>query len=86
MEYNSIHVGRMVVGEMLRQEKKASWLAREVNRERSSVYKMFARNSLDVEMLIRISVLLHHDFFKDISERVFGSQTVVEKKKEKYKK
>lgn len=74
MEYKSIHVGRMVVIEMLRQEKKASWLAREVNRERSSVYKMFTRQSLDVDMLIQISVLLKHDFFKDISERVFGSQ------------
>ncbi len=74
MEYKSILVGRMVVIEMLRQEKKASWLAREVNRERSSIYKMFGRDSLDVNMLIQISLLLKHDFFKDISERVFGSQ------------
>ena len=81
MEYKSIHVGRMVVIEMLRQEKKASWLAREVNRERSSVYKMFARNSLDVGMLIQISLLLNHDFFKDISERVFGAQQMENKVK-----
>lgn len=74
MESKSIHVGRMLEKEMLRQEKKVTWLAREVNREKSSIYKMFARNTLDVWMLIRISQLLKHDFFKDISTKVFGEQ------------
>ncbi|MBR4390541.1 MAG: hypothetical protein IKT08_00330 [Bacteroidales bacterium] len=74
MESKSIHVGHMLELEMLRQDKKVAWLAREVNREKSSIYKMFARNSLDVWMLIRISQLLKHDFFKDISTTVFGEQ------------
>lgn len=71
MESKTIHVGQMIEREMLRQEKSTHWLAHEINRERSSIYKIYHRESVDVNMLIQISVLLNHDFFKDLSERVF---------------
>ncbi len=74
MESKAIHVGRMIEQEMLRQEKSTHWLAHEINHERSSVYKIYHRESLDVKLLIRISRLLNHDFFKDMSEIVFDSE------------
>ena len=71
IEMKAIHVGQMIEQEMLRQEKSTHWLANEINRERSSVYKIYHRESVDVTMLIRISVILNHDFFKDLSRQVF---------------
>ncbi len=67
MVSKKIHVGQMIESELRRQEKTVAWLARSICHERSSVYKIFARKSLDVHLLLRISVLLNHDFFMDIS-------------------
>ena len=78
MESKTIHVGQMIEREMERQEKSTHWLAQDINRERSTIYKIYHRESVDVYMLARISVLLNHDFFKDLSEKVFDYRNNVE--------
>ena len=70
MENKVIHVGQMIEAELRRQDKTVSWLARSICHERSSVYKIFSRKSLDVYLLLRISLLLNHDFFLDISSAI----------------
>ena len=62
----------MIEREMLRQEKSTHWLAQEIHHERSSIYKIYHRESLDVKLLMRISLLLNHDFFEDMSKIVFS--------------
>lgn len=57
----------MIEAELRRQDKTVSWLARSICHERSSIYKIFSRKSVDVHLLLRISMLLNHDFFLDIS-------------------
>lgn len=57
----------MIKKELKAQGRTVVWLARTINMERSSIYKIFERNSLDVALLVRISLVMNHDFFQDIS-------------------
>lgn len=67
---DNLHIGNLVKKELLRQERTVSWLARKLCCDRSNVYKIFLRPTIDSELLFRISVILHHDFFKDYSQLV----------------
>lgn len=60
----------MVKRELKAQGRTVVWLARTINMERSSVYKIFERNTLDVGLLIRISLVMDHDFFQDVSNKI----------------
>ena len=60
----------MIKRELRAQGRSVSWLARTIKMERSSIYKIFERNSLDVALLIKISVIMDHDFFVDVSKKM----------------
>ena len=60
----------MIKRELKAQGRSVSWLARTIKMERSSIYKIFERNSLDVALLIKISVVMDHDFFADVSDKM----------------
>lgn len=64
----NLHIGHMIQAEMERQGRSASWLARAIFCERSNVYKLFNRESIPVDQLIRISEILDHDFLQDCYE------------------
>ncbi len=53
--------------ELERQERGISWFARKIGCDRSTVYRIFQKNSIDTQLLKRISVILNHDFFADLS-------------------
>lgn len=63
-----IHVGSLVKLELRKQGYSVTWLARQLHKERSGVYKMLSRKSLDISTLMMVSVVLNHDFFADISK------------------
>lgn len=44
--------------------------ARLLNCDRTNIYKIYSRPSIDTDLLLRINAALSHDFFKDISEKV----------------
>lgn len=46
----------------------ASWLAGQVPCERSNAYNIFRRQGMSVDLLFRLSVVLDHDFFGELSE------------------
>ena len=58
----------MIRAELKAQGRSIAWFADAIHRDYSDVFKMFKRNSIDLDMLIRISKLLNHDFLRDISE------------------
>lgn len=70
MDNQTIHLGNMIKRELKSQGRSVSWLARIIRMERSSIYKIFERNSLDVALLIRISIVMDHDFFADVSKKM----------------
>lgn len=41
--------------------------AKSINTTRSNAYKIFNKNSIDIEQLRRISIVLRHNFFEDLA-------------------
>ncbi len=48
-------------------ERTPGWLAKKINCDRTNVYKIFQRPSIDTELLSRISKALDYDFFLELS-------------------
>ena len=65
-----VHIGKIIQEELERQGRSASWLAREIYCEKSNIYKLFRRKSVDLEQLMRISEVLHHNFLRDCYEEI----------------
>lgn len=63
-----IHIGQMIQAEMNRQGRTVNWLAKEICCEKSNVYKMFRRKSLDLDQLMKICDVLKYNFLKDCYE------------------
>lgn len=58
-----IHIGQLIKQELDRQERTPTWLARKINCERPNVYYIFSQQSINTDLLLRISRALNHDFF-----------------------
>lgn len=63
-------IGILIKEELERQERSVSWFARKLSCDRSNVYRLFQKENIDTGLLTRISLLLNHDFFADLSENI----------------
>lgn len=63
-------IGTMIKEELERQERTVSWLARKLNCDRSNIYRLFQKHSIDTALLQRLSVILGRDFFQDLSNNL----------------
>lgn len=63
-----MHICRSIKEELERQDKSVVWLARQLAYSRTNIYKIFERASIDTSVLMRISQVLHVDFFRLYSE------------------
>ncbi len=62
-----VPIGQLIKSELERQERSVSWFARHLSCDRSNVYRIFSKDNIDTELLVRASIILGHDFFADIS-------------------
>ena len=53
MNYNDIHIGSRIQQVMKDQGRNVSWFAKQICFERSNVYKMFKRKSIDTDLLTK---------------------------------
>lgn len=58
-----IHIGQLIEQQIHEQERSATWLAKKLYCDRTNVYSIFKRKSLDTELLLRISRILNFNFF-----------------------
>lgn len=58
-----ILIGQLIEKELHRQERTTVWFARKLGCNRTNAYKIFKRTSIDTDLLMRISLILNHDFF-----------------------
>ena len=65
---NNFHIGQKIREVMREKQFTATLLAEKINTTRTNMHKIMRKTNLDIELLMRISVALDHDFFKDISE------------------
>lgn len=63
-------IGELIKEELKRQERSISWFARQLSCDRSNVYRILQKNSIDTNMLARISTILNHNFFEDLSKNI----------------
>lgn len=63
-------IGQLIKDEMKAQERSVAWLARKLCIDRSNVYRLFLKNSIDTDLLARICVVLNKDFFAILSQRI----------------
>lgn len=65
---NDVHIGSMIKQELQKQGRTVNWFANEIYCEKSNVYKMFRRKSIDLLQLMKISEVLGHNFLRDCYE------------------
>ena len=63
-------IGTLIRSELLKQERSVTWFARKLSCDRSNVYRLFQKHSIDTALLQRISVILANNFFNDLSENL----------------
>ncbi|MBO4738587.1 MAG: XRE family transcriptional regulator [Bacteroidales bacterium] len=63
-----MHIGQRVKEVVTQQGRSVSWLAKQIHCDRTNVYLIFKRASIDTDLLQRLSVVLEYDFFQDLSE------------------
>lgn len=59
-----IHIGNIIKKEFDAQGLSASWFAKQLCCDRTNIYSIFKRESIDTILLVKISTILKHDFFK----------------------
>lgn len=65
-----IFIGKIIEEELRNQERSVVWLSRKLNCNRTNVYKIFHRASIDTELLLKISNILNRDFFAYYTSRL----------------
>jgi len=65
-----IHIGEIIKNKMEVEGKKVSWLAKNINCHRNSVYRIYNQEHLYSELLLKISVILQYNFFSHYCEHV----------------
>ena len=65
-----MHIGKLIKQQVEEQGKTVVWFAQQLSYSRTNVYKIYEKSSIDTDVLMRISLVLHYDFFKLYSERL----------------
>lgn len=65
-----MHIGQQIEKIFREQGRKVSWFADKLCCDRRNIYKIFERESIDTALLVRISIVLDHDFLKDLSDKL----------------
>lgn len=63
-----MHIGKRLQEVLEEKGLTVGWLADQLPCERSNVYNMFHRHNIGVGLVMRLSRLLNHDFFIELSE------------------
>ena len=66
----SLHIGNMIKAELKAQGRTITWFAHAIHTDRRNVYKILNKETIDLNLLIRISKLLHHNFLCDLSNTI----------------
>ena len=65
-----IHIGSIIKKRFDEQGLSVSWFAKQLCCDRTNVYSIFKRESIDTALLVKISLILKHDFFKYYSNDI----------------
>lgn len=63
----NFHIGQMIRRELDKQGRKMTWFAAQIHCDVSNAYKILKRKNIDLELLVRISQVLDHNFLAEVS-------------------
>ena len=66
-DISTLHIGSLIREQMTRKGIKVSWLAQQLGCHRNNIYLIFSRPWIDTNTLMKISQILQHNFFEDLS-------------------
>jgi plasmid maintenance system antidote protein VapI len=66
---NDIHIGQLIKAKLTESNISITEFARRIHCERSNVYSIFKRKSIDIELLILISKSLNFDFIHEYYQK-----------------
>ena len=70
LPHTMIHIGQLIKTELEHQERTPTWLAKKINCDRTNIYRIFDRESIDTALLSRISTALNRNFFEELSQQL----------------
>lgn len=62
------HLGTLIRQELEKQQRTVTWLAKQINVDRTVCYDIFKRRYINIEQLESLSKVLKHNFFIDLAE------------------
>ncbi len=65
---SDFHLGRLIREELNRQKRSVTWLAEQINCDRTNCYLIFEKKYIDIPLLMRISCALNRNFIDDLAE------------------
>lgn len=65
-----IHIGKLIEKELRHQKRSVMWLSRQIPCDRRNIYDIFLRQSIDTDLLYKISTILNRDFFSYYSSQL----------------
>lgn len=67
---SAIHIGQFIQEQLKHDGLSVTWLAQQISCTRNHMYKVFQKQNIDCELLLRISKAMRFDFFKYYSSEV----------------
>ena len=64
-----VHIGKEIRKKLKEQRHTVVWFAHQLSCSRTNIYKIFEKPNLDTALLMRISLILDHDFFIHFSNQ-----------------
>lgn len=75
MSYD-IHIGSLIEKRLKDRGCSVTWLAKKINCERTNIYGIFKRDTIDVKRLYEISEALEYDFFEVVRDAMRNTDEV----------
>lgn len=63
-----MRIGSRIHSELKQQGRSVQWLAKKLGLQRTSLYYIFRQNSIDLELMLRISFCLNYNFVQDVAD------------------
>ena len=70
-------VGNAIHEELYRQGRTVTWLAEQLCYTRPNLYKIFKKDSLDTDFLLKVSRILDRDFLQELHDHAFEEKEMV---------
>jgi hypothetical protein len=71
-----MHIGQRIKEVLEQRQMPVTWLAKEINCERTNVYNIFARKDINTGLLTKLGIILEHNFFKELSDEFSKTEKV----------